>query len=72
MFISKQGWIKQTRMTEFEPWRTYKSRPLSGMKLKSEDDELVAVYLEDDQTALDVFLVTHQGMGYDTRSKKYQ
>ena len=63
VFISKQGWIKQTRMTEFEPWRTYKSRPLSGMKLKSEDDELVAVYLEDDQTALDVFLVTHQGMG---------
>ena len=63
VFISKQGWIKQTRMTEFEPWRTYKSRPLSGMKLKSEDDELVAVYLEDGQTALDVFLVTHQGMG---------
>lgn len=63
VFISKQGWIKQTRMTEFEPWRTYKSRPLSGMKLKNEDDELVAVYLEDGQTALDVFLVTHQGMG---------
>ncbi|MGH1866383.1 DNA topoisomerase IV subunit A [Enterococcus durans] len=63
VFISKQGWIKQTRMTEFEPWRTYKSRPLSGMKPKSEDDELVAVYLEDGQTGLDVFLVTHQGMG---------
>ena len=63
VFISKQGWIKQTRMTEFESWRTYKSRPLSGMKLKSEDDELVAVYLEDGQTGLDVFLVTHQGMG---------
>lgn len=63
VFISKQGWIKQTRMTEFEPWRTYKSRPLSGMKLKSEDDELVAIYLEDGQTGLDVFLVTHQGMG---------
>ncbi len=63
VFISKQGWIKQTRMTEFEPWRTYKSRPLSGMKLKSEEDELVAVSLEDGQTGLDVFLVTHQGMG---------
>lgn len=63
VFISKQGWIKQTRMTEFEPWRTYKSRPISGMKLKSEDDELVAVSLEDGQPSLDVFLVTHQGMG---------
>ncbi|MGX7172852.1 DNA topoisomerase IV subunit A [Enterococcus ratti] len=63
VFISKNGWIKQTRMTEFEPWRTYKSRPLSGMKLKSDEDELVAVYLEESQTDLDVFLVTYQGMG---------
>lgn len=63
VFISKNGLIKQTRMTDFEPWRTYKSRPLSGMKLKASEDELVAVYLEKEQTNRDVFLVTHQGMG---------
>ena len=63
VFISKNGWVKQTRMTEFEPWRTYKSRPLSGMKLKSNDDELVASYLVEGQTDLDLFLVTYQGMG---------
>lgn len=63
VFISKNGLIKQTRMTEFEPWRTYKSRPLSCMKLKAEEDELIAVYLKEDQPGLDVFLVTHQGMG---------
>ncbi|MBO1300187.1 MULTISPECIES: DNA topoisomerase IV subunit A [unclassified Enterococcus] len=63
VFISKNGLIKQTRMTDFEPWRTYKSRPLSGMKLKAGEDELVAVYLEKEQTDRDVFLVTHQGMG---------
>ncbi|WP_062805389.1 DNA topoisomerase IV subunit A [Enterococcus pernyi] len=63
VFISKNGLIKQTRMTDFEPWRTYKSRPLSGMKLKASEDELVAVYLEKEQTDRDVFLVTHQGMG---------
>lgn len=62
IFISKNGMIKQTRMTEFEPWRTYKSRPLSSMKLKDED-ELVAIYLEEGQADLDVFLVTHQGIG---------
>ena len=28
VFISKNGWVKQTRMTEFEPWRTYKSLSL--------------------------------------------
>ena len=63
VFISKNGLIKQTRMTDFEPWRTYKSRPLSGTKLKASEDELVAVYLEKEQTDRDVFLVTHQGMG---------
>lgn len=63
VFISKNGLIKQTRMTDFEPWRTYKSRPLSGMKLKAGEDELVAVYLEKEQTDRDIFLVTHQGMG---------
>ncbi|BBM15956.1 DNA topoisomerase IV subunit A [Enterococcus mundtii] len=63
VFISKNGLIKQTRMTDFEPWRTYKSRPLSGMKLKASEDELVAVYLEKEQTDRDIFLVTHQGMG---------
>ncbi|WP_165005901.1 MULTISPECIES: DNA topoisomerase IV subunit A [unclassified Enterococcus] len=63
VFISNNGLIKQTRMTEFEPWRTYKSRPLSGMKLKDEEAELAAVYLENGQPGLDVFLVTKQGMG---------
>ncbi|OTP12113.1 DNA topoisomerase IV, A subunit [Enterococcus sp. 10A9_DIV0425] len=63
VFMSKNGLIKQTRMTEFEPWRTYKSRPLSGMKLKKAEDELVAVYLEKEQPDLDVFLVSNQGMG---------
>ncbi|MGG5358697.1 MULTISPECIES: DNA topoisomerase IV subunit A [unclassified Enterococcus] len=63
VFISRNGMIKQTRMTEFEPWRTYKSRPTSGMKLKGEDDQLAAVYLANGQEDLDVFLVTNQGLG---------
>jgi topoisomerase-4 subunit A len=63
VFISRNGMIKQTRMTEFEPWRTYKSRPTSGMKLKGEEDRLSAVYLANGQEDLDVFLVTNQGLG---------
>jgi len=38
VLISKNGMIKQTRMTEFEPWRTYKTRPMTIMKLKDESD----------------------------------
>lgn len=63
VLITKHGQIKQTLMTDFEPWRTYKSRPLTMMKLKSEDDELVAVYLVAEDEPLDVFLVSHRGFG---------
>lgn len=63
VFITKDGMIKQTKMTDFEPWRTYKSRPTNCMKLKSETDEIVNVYLTDQQDALDVFLVSNRGFG---------
>lgn len=63
VFISRNGYIKQTRMTEFDPWRTYKSRPVSCMKFKEETDEIVAVYLTDEQEAYDVFLVSHRAFG---------
>ncbi|MFV0559735.1 MAG: DNA topoisomerase IV subunit A [Enterococcus sp.] len=61
--ISKNGMIKQSRMTDFEPWRTYKSRPTSCMKLKTPDDELIAIYLVEHQEDQDVFLTTNQGYG---------
>lgn len=55
VFMTKEGMIKQTKMTDFEPWRTYKSRPTNCMKLKSDTDEIVNVYLTNEQKLLDVF-----------------
>lgn len=63
VFMTKAGMIKQTKMTDFAPWRTYKSRATNCMKLKIDDDELVNVYLTDKQNHLDVFLVSHFGFG---------
>lgn len=63
VLISKNGMIKQTRMTEFEPWRTYKTRPMTIMKLKDESDELVNVFLTDQTEERDVFLVSHLAFG---------
>lgn len=63
VFITKAGMIKQTKMADFEPWRTYKSRPTSCMKLKSDQDEITNVYLTNDQDLLDVFLVSNRGFG---------
>lgn len=63
VLISKNGMIKQTRMTEFEPWRTYKTRPMTIMKLKDESDELVNVFLTEQTEEMDVFLVSHLAFG---------
>ena len=63
VLISKNGMIKQKRMTEFEPWRTYKTRPMTIMKLKDESDELVNVFLTDQTEEMDVFLVSHLAFG---------
>lgn len=63
VLISKEGLIKQTRMTEFEPWRTYKSRPTAIIKFKSETDELVNVFLINQEDTMDIFLASHRGFG---------
>lgn len=63
VLISKEGLIKQTRMTEFEPWRTYKSRPLQMIKFKSATDELTNVFLVNQEEQMDVFLASHLGFG---------
>lgn len=63
VLITKDGYIKQTSAKEFEPKRTYKSRSANAIKLKSNEDELVAVYYVQDDLKCDVFLVSHRGFG---------
>lgn len=61
--ITKEGLVKQTSLGEFAPWRTYKSKPLSCIKLKTETDEVVNVQLCDQEKKMDIFLVTNQAFG---------
>ncbi|MCC5895514.1 MAG: DNA topoisomerase IV subunit A [Alkalibacterium sp.] len=63
IFVTKEGYIKQTLASEYEPKRTYRSRSATAIKLKSDTDECLSVYLIDDDSTLDVFLVTHLGFG---------
>ncbi|MCF1684825.1 DNA topoisomerase IV subunit A [Tetragenococcus halophilus] len=63
VFMTQKGMIKQTRMDEFSPGRTYKSRAMTAMKFKDDSDELVSVYLIDSKEELDVFLASYKGMG---------
>lgn len=59
VLMSKQGLIKQVKMADFAPWRTYKTRFATMMSLK-DDDEVVNVYLTEEQELQDVFVVTNQ------------
>ncbi|PRY84199.1 DNA topoisomerase IV subunit A [Alkalibacterium olivapovliticus] len=63
VFMTREGYIKQTLASEYEPKRTYRSRSATAIKLKSATDECLSVYLIDDDSQLDVFLVTHLGFG---------
>ena len=64
--------IKQTKMADFEPWRTYKSRPTSCMKLKSDQDEITNVYLTNDQDLLMFSSLAIAVLAYAIHYMKYQ
>lgn len=63
VFISRGGLIKQSKMTDFDVWRTYKSRPTLCMNLKDPDEEIVDCYLVDESITYDVFLASNRGFG---------
>ncbi|WP_028273120.1 DNA topoisomerase IV subunit A [Atopococcus tabaci] len=63
VLFSKEGFIKQTALAEFQPKRTYRKKSSVGMKLKTSSDEVVAVYYTDATDKQDVFLVSHGGYG---------
>ncbi|WP_027108426.1 DNA topoisomerase IV subunit A [Lacticigenium naphthae] len=63
VFVTKNGYIKQTVAAEFEPKRSYKKKSFTAMKLKNKADEVVRViYLEDKQEP-DIFLISNRGFG---------
>jgi topoisomerase-4 subunit A len=60
LLITKNGMIKQTKLTEFSPWRTYKTRSLVAIKLK-DADQVQYVGLVDEENTKDIVLVSHRG-----------
>ena len=63
VFVTKEGMIKRTPMSEFSSWRTYRSRPLMCMKLKTDTDELISANLVSAQIEYEVTLISHLGFG---------
>lgn len=63
VFITRDGYIKQTLENEFEPKRTYKSRSSTAIKLKSDTDYVVGLYRIENDQHKDIFIATAKGYG---------
>ncbi len=63
IFITRDGYIKQTLENEFEPKRTYKSRSSTAIKLKSDKDYVVGLYRIESDQHKDIFIATAKGYG---------
>lgn len=62
-FITKEGYIKQTAVSEYVIGRNYKNKSFSAIKLKTSTDELINIIYTENPLLKDVFLVTHRGFG---------
>lgn len=61
LFVSKEGYIKQTLMSDFRTFRGYRNKKAVAMKMKSETDTIVSIQRLEDKQNYDVLLVTHFG-----------
>lgn len=62
VIATRQGAIKQTKLTDLKPGRTYKSRASQYIRLKSDNDEVIFVKFVKDQS-YQVLDITHGGYG---------
>lgn len=63
VIVNQAGNIKRTALTEFTPWRTYRTRPQSMMKLKSPEDKVIFAALIEPEIVQDIVLVTNRAYG---------
>lgn len=61
---SSDGYIKQTALSDLQPQRTYKRKPMMAMKLKTPGAVVTNAYFTTDQ-AQDVFVVSRHAYGLD-------
>lgn len=58
LLASRDGYIKQVPLAQLQPTRTYRSRAITAMKLKSADDIVLRVDLLAADAATDIILFT--------------
>lgn len=59
---TRAGQVKQVALSDFTPWRTYKSKSTVGMKMKNADDKLIAVLSALTESS-ELMLISENGYG---------
>ena len=65
LFITKEGLIKQTELSEYKTFRGYKRKKSVAIKLKTKTDQVQSIHFVDVNDHDEILLVTH--MGYALR-----
>ncbi|MCW6661391.1 DNA topoisomerase IV subunit A [Aerococcaceae bacterium NML201209] len=60
VFMTRSGMIKQTPVDQFTTYRSYKTKTMTAMKLKSDVDEVIAVHEVDTSARYEVVLITRR------------
>lgn len=63
VFITRNGFIKQTKVSDFAHKRNYRTQSSTAIRLEDETDELLNVYEVEQTKNYDVFLISHRGYG---------
>ena len=64
IFATKEGFIKQTELSDLKPGRSYKSKASKFMKLKTTTDEIILIdYQKQKDSNLQVFCASYNGYG---------
>ncbi|WP_409022792.1 DNA topoisomerase IV subunit A [Dellaglioa sp. P0083] len=64
VFATKNGFIKQTLVSDLQPGRTYKGHASKFMKLKEANDDVIFIsYLKETDDSLFIFSASHDGYG---------
>lgn len=63
VIATKEGLIKQTKLADLQPGRTYRSRASMYIKLKTPTDEVLTVEFVNDDQPRQVLTITHGGYG---------
>ena len=61
LFITKEGFIKQSELSEYKTFRGYRKKKSIAMKLKTKTDVIQSIHFVEGQKNPEVLLITHMG-----------